>query len=287
MATIDDGLDIDNIEVTTQEEIDTYLSRMWRHRGLLYEVSANSIWLDTRPDMAKLHRWGAGLFGRPEASNILTMGIANLHTYIHLGWEPGIHNEFRVLQRQGLTKEQLFEIVMMAQLTAGIRGLELVYRSVGTIIVDWQDRPIKPAWPEGWAADPEAFRAGLDLSTRELTDADLKALTAWYENTIGEVPRSVTFAAKYHPKFLKAYRAKWEAAFRTMPKQMMPYLMLRHNTWTGNRAGIREAALLGKAWGMTKHWIVNPVTHTAYYFAGLEGLYQVEEAIGDILDTWE
>ena len=64
------------------------------------------------------------------------MSIANVHTYIQLGWEPGIHNEFRVLQRQGLTKEQLFEIVMVAQLTAGIRGLELVYRSVGTIIVD-------------------------------------------------------------------------------------------------------------------------------------------------------
>ena len=101
------------------------------------------------------------------------------------------------------------------------------------------------------------------------------------------MPRSITFAAKHHPKFLKAYRAKWEAAFRTMPKQVMPYLMLRHNTWTGNRDGIREAALLGKAWGMSKEWVVNPVMHTAFYFAGIDALYVVEEALRDVLDTWD
>ena len=46
VPTIDDGLDIDNLDATSQEEIDTYLTRMWRFRGSLYEVSANSVWLN-------------------------------------------------------------------------------------------------------------------------------------------------------------------------------------------------------------------------------------------------
>ena len=55
MPSIDDGLNIEDLEHTSQEEIDLYLTRMWRHRGTLYEVSANSVWLDTGPDFAKLH----------------------------------------------------------------------------------------------------------------------------------------------------------------------------------------------------------------------------------------
>ena len=117
--TIDDGLDIDNLDETSEAEIDTYLTRMWRFRGSLYEVSANSVWLDTRPDFAKLHRWGARLFGRPDPEPMLMMGIANLFSYVHMAWEPGIHNQFRVLQRQGLAKAQLMDIVMVAQLSAG------------------------------------------------------------------------------------------------------------------------------------------------------------------------
>jgi len=106
--------------------------------------------------------------------------------------------------------------------------------------------------------------------------------------TLGEVPRSVTFAARYHPAFLKANRAKWERAFRhALPKQMMPYLMLRHNTVVGNRDGIREAALLGHAWGMTLGWMINAVTVAAYYFTGTEGLYVANDALADLFERWE
>jgi len=287
VPTIDDGLDIDNLDETSEAEIDSYLTRMWRFRGSLYEVSANSVWLDTRPDFAKLHRWGARLFGRPDPEPMLMMGIANLFSYVHMAWEPGIHNQFRVLQRQGLAKAQLMDIVMVAQLSAGMRGLQCVYNAVGTLLPDFQDRPVKPAFPAGWEVDPDAFRCGLDLSTRELTPHDVHALTDWYVRTMGEVPRSVRFASRYHPMFLKAQRAKWESAIRTLPKQVMPYLMLRHTTANGFQDGIRQAALLGKAWGMSREWIVNPVMHTAYYFTGLQGLGAAERALRPILDDWE
>ena len=288
MPSIDDGLNIDDLEHTSQEEVDLYLTRMWRNRGTLYEVSANSVWLDTRPDFAKLHRWGAAQFGRPHPSNILMLSLLNLHSYIHLGWEVGILNEFRVLQRLGVTKAQLMEVVMAAQLSAGIRGLQCVYNAVGLLLPDWRDHPVQAPFPAEWAPDPAAFRSGLDLSTRELTAGDVQNLNDWYMRTLGEVPRSVTFAAKHHPRFLKAFRAKWEAAFRgALPKQMMPCLMLRHATMNGQLDGLREAALLARAWGVSREWVVRVITGTSFDFTGLEALNVVDEAIGDMLAKWD
>ena len=74
---IRDGLNLDNLDVTTDDEINTYLTsaRIGGHesvygqriiRGPLdpgprYDMTANSLWLYTRPDFAKLHmRVGAG-----------------------------------------------------------------------------------------------------------------------------------------------------------------------------------------------------------------------------------
>jgi hypothetical protein len=67
---------------------------------------------------------------------------------------------------------------------------------------------------------------------------------------------------------------------------MMPILMLRHSTFMGYQDGIREAALLGKAWGVSREWIVNAVACTAYYHAGASSLYGAEAAIADVLDNW-
>jgi hypothetical protein len=68
-----------------------------------------------------------------------------------------------------------------------------------------------------------------------------------------------------------------------LPKQMMPYLSVRHHAVTGNRSGLREAALLGKAWGMTDAYIVNTIVQGAYYFTGLENLDFIDRALDDVL----
>jgi hypothetical protein len=64
---------------------------------------------------------------------------------------------------------------------------------------------------------------------------------------------------------------------------MMPYLSLRHFTVIGSRGGVREAALLGKAWGMSNAYIVNTIVQGAYYFTGLENLDFLEGALDDVL----
>ena len=173
---------------------------------------------------------------------------------------------------------------MAAQIYAGIRGMEGVYRAVWPFIRDFRDRPEPATFPPGWTPDAEAFKAGLDTSTMEMTPADRTALLGWYERNGGEVPKWVTFMDKHNPDFLKAYRLRWEGSFRgAMPKQVMPFMMIYFNVMNGNRDGVREAALLGRAWGMTKDWILLALYASAFYYTGMEGLNMAEEAVGDIL----
>ncbi len=279
------GLNLDSLEMS-QEESDAFLSYLRRDRGPLYEVTANTVWFENRPDFAKLHRRATSLFDDPQRVKAMVMSFANLHTYINIGWEVGILNEFRVLQKQGITRAQLMDVVMTAQLTSGMRGLECVYRAVGGILRDFRDRPTPAVFPDGWSADPEAFQCGLDASSKDLTPGDLTGLRAWYLRNVGEVPRWVELSVTHHPRLLKATRAKWEGAFRGgLPKQVMPYLMLRHNTFMGYADGVREAALLGKAWGLTREWVIDAVWWTAYYFTGMEVLSSLS-GLADVLSNW-
>lgn len=117
-----------------------------------------------------------------------------------------------------------------------------------------------------------------------MTQEDVQSLTAWYEQTLGYVPKSVMFGLCYQPTFLKANRGKWEVAIRTLPKQVVPYILLRHHTITQSVEGLREAALLAKAWGITRDYVIRAISATVFYFAGIDGYYAPFEALEDILE---
>src|SRR5215207_9908539 len=123
MVGVSEGLDLSNLNDITPDEVNANLMRVWSWRGPLYEMYANSLMLDYAPDFAKLHRWGSDLFGRPSLANIVTLSCQNIHSYMMLGWETGILNEFHTLRRNGMSKKQLMELVMFSQLYAGMRGL--------------------------------------------------------------------------------------------------------------------------------------------------------------------
>jgi hypothetical protein len=283
-----EGLDLDNIEVTTAEEIDHNLAHIWSWRGPLYETAAMSLYLDYAPDFGKLSRWSGDVFGRVSGPrNVLLASSQNILTYMMTGWETGIRNEFYVLWRNGMSREELMELVMFSQMYAGMRGLGHVYHAVGDFLPMMTDPPKPAPYPEGWAPDSAAFLCGLDMSTREMTEPDVKSLTAWYEETLGYVPTSIRFGLKYEPRFVKLNRARWERTLKRTPKQMAPYLMLRHHTISGSVEGLREAALLGKAWGLTADLVVRATTNTAMYFTNFEGLYAVQDALDDLLDNWD
>jgi hypothetical protein len=190
----------------------------------------------------------------------------------------------KVLQQRGLSKVQLMEIVMAAQVYAGIRGLEAVYRATWPFLRDMQDRPEPAEFPDGWAPDVAAFHAGLDPTTAELTEHDRRSLNDWYMHNGGEVPKWVTFLSREHPDFLKAYRLRWEGSFRgALPKQVMPFLMIYQNVANGYRDGLRSAALLARAWGVSRDWIMLALIGAAFFYTGMEGLDMAEEAIADVL----
>ena len=284
------GMNIDDLETTSDAEIDSFLNAVRKGRGPLdpgpqYEMRANSMWFYTRPDFAKLHMRVLDAWHSPGVDPIISASsFANLHTYINQGFLLGIENCTRGLQRRGVSKAQLMEGIMQAQLSAGMRGLEHVYQALGLILGDYVERPEPAEWPAGWAPDMDAFYCGLDRTTKEFTPQDKNNLEAWYERTINWVPPRVAFMAKHDPRSLKATRARWEGCFRgALPKQMMPYFMLRHNTVIGNRGGLREAVLLAKAWGMGTNYITNTIIQGAYYFTGMERMDMVEEAVGDLL----
>jgi hypothetical protein len=294
MVGFSQGLNLSNLDETTQEEIDAHLTTRWKGRGPLYDQYASSLMLDYSPEFAKLHWWGAEVFRTlpSDPTHYDPMfatpnSVQQLHSYMMLGWETGIRNQFRVLRRLGFTRAQMMEIVHFGRLASGMRGLGHVYHAVGDMLPDYQDGHGNPEWPEGWAADPAAFKSGLDLSTRDLTPQDRTNLTDWYERTIGYLPRSIAFGMKYDPQFLKIHRAMWEVAIRTLPKQVAPYLMLRDATLANDRDALREAGLLGKAWGLTPDWIVRGVTQTAQYFTGLRGLYAAHDALDELLSNWD
>jgi len=269
--------------------------RRGRHRGHFYQLTADLIMLEHRPDFAKamydtIPTFRNRLRGTGEedsdTAEIIAESLQHLPMYVLYGWETGIYNEFRHLRYRGLSKAQLMELVMFAQLQAGMRGLQLVYNSISRFIVDLPDPENTVVFPKGWAADPEAFKAGLDLSARDLTSADRDAVTRWHERLIGYVPKSVQFAMTNHPEFYKWHRARWEIVFQTLPKQTAPYVMLRQHMLTGNTDALREAILLGKAWGITKEWTIQGLMVSAFY-TGFEALHFVHAAADDILAEWK
>jgi hypothetical protein len=282
-----EGLDLTDLDHISQDEVNTNLAKVWSWRGSLYEMYATSLMLDYAPDFAKLHRWGSDFFGRPSHVNVILLSSQNIHSYMMLGWETGIFNEFATLRRNGMSVERTMELVMFSQLYAGMRGLGHVFRAVGETLPSYGP-PIGPQapFPAGWDVDPEAFRSGLDLTTREMTKADRENLTGWYERTIGYLPESIQFGLKHHPQFVKVNRAKWEVAIKTLPKQIVPYMMLRHHTITGSEDGLREAALLAKAWGVTPELVVQGIASSAMFFTGLEGLYPAFKVVDPILENW-
>jgi hypothetical protein len=284
------GLDLDNVDVTTPEEIKAFRSETLESLGgnLIYPLTAYTLMLENRPDMLKLHfrqMNNAFLVAGEGAYRILAC-TTMLHWYTCHRWEEGIIHEIRGSQREGASKDQVDEILALAFTHSGPTGMGAVYRVAFDYLKTYEE-PAEPArFPEGWAPDAGALKSGMDFSETAMSAKDERALFDWYEATIGEVPRSVRFLARHNPDYLKAWRAKLEGAMRgALPKQLLPYLLIHYNVNRGFADGIREAVLLGRAWGMKKAHVVHAITFATGYMAGVDALSIVDDAVGELLDA--
>jgi hypothetical protein len=149
----------------------------------------------------------------------------------------------------------------------------------------WGETTSTAKWPMGWGPDPDAFKSGADFRSPGVTEADTRKILAWYEKRLGEVPSHVRLLARHRPDLLKWYRQRYENTLKLLPKQAEPWSLLQISILRGYKAGIREGMLLGRGWGIMKTQILEAISWGTFY-GGNEALGLVDEAAGDVLDTW-
>jgi len=278
----DRGLDLTRVGATSEQEKAAfqrfYAKNLGRsHPGL-------DFWLEPAPDVLKRYRAFATAMnpGGLEGAKLF-LGFAFLPSYALSGYTEGVRYIIRLWQEQRLTKAQVLEGLAIGFIHIGPRGMETVVDALEGY--EWLS-PTEPAkFPDGWTHDPDAFRSGLDFSRAELTPTEAESLRAWYLRTLGEVPRYVTFLLRYRPEALKAFRARYETAIETLPKQVMPYTMLHAMVIRGSGDGIRENVLLARAFGMSKEWTMRAIS-SALLNAGIETVSLVDRVAGDVFRAW-
>jgi hypothetical protein len=275
------GLHLLNADEVTSEELEQFRAYYDNTKGS--QNKSYEFWVEFRPDVLKRHKartrqWYLG-------GTFPVQALACLHQYVISGFGDGIGYEVRLAQTEGAKLTDILDTLSIAFIHSGHRGM---YRAseMASYLRTYEEKGSGWAFPPNWGFDPDAFVSGMDFSTLEATAEDLGHLRHWYETTTGEVPRHVDFLAQYRPDLLKAYRNRYEHAIRdSLPKQMLPYLMLHYNVYRGSRSGIRENVLLGRAFGLTRTQVLNAICSSVLH-AGANALDVIEGACGDLLPTF-
>ena len=282
ISSIQDGLDVTRPNEMTAEEIEAYRNEYTgSNKGLL---DSFEFWLEFRPDVLKRHKARTRHYSSPtEPAHHLVGLLGAIHQYTVMAFREGIAYEIRLAQTNGALRTDILDTLSVAFIHSGHRGMYAVasYRDYLREYVD--PEPIADRFPAGWSFEEGAFDSGMDYSTREATQRDMALVEEWYERTLGEVPRYVSFLARNRPGLLKAYRDRYEHAIRdSLPKQMLPWLLLNHDVVRGSRDGIRENVLLGRALGMTREQLLDAICYGVLH-AGIDAIAVADEAAGDLL----
>jgi hypothetical protein len=205
--------------------------------------------------------------------------------YMLMGYAKGARYCMHSFLNDGLSKAQALEMIAIAFIHAGPRGMETIAEAMEGL--EFPDHPDPPArFPRGWAPDVEAFRSGIDYSTVNLTPDEKAKLYDWYLRTIGEIPPYVRFMAEHRPRLLKTHRARIENMLYVLPKQVYPTALLYYHVMSRTAEGIRENALLCKAWGVSKSDTLD-VIGNALVYGQMEAATMVQREAGDIFDGWQ
>lgn len=282
MSDINRGLDLSNIGTATEAEAKAF--REFYDRMLGRGHPGLEFYLNNAPDAMKRYRaFADSATPRNLDTDRRVLGFGFLAFYALTGYVEGVRYLVYIMQQLGLTRAQVMEGLAIVFLHAGPRGSETIAKALGDF--PWMEPATEPVFPKGWAPDPEALRSGLDFSSRELTEAELRLLERWYERTLGEVPGYVRLASRHAPTLLKAYRHRFETCVRELPKQMVPATLLHYNVTRAHGPGIRENLLLARGFGMSKDDAMQ-ILLAPLINAGMETLTVVEEVAGSVLDNW-
>jgi hypothetical protein len=275
------GLNLLNTDDVTPEELANFREFYSATKGS--QNKSYEFWVEFRPDVLKRHKartvqWYLG-------GDYPIQAMACLHQYVITQFRDGIDYEMRLSQTHGAKKTDILDVLSVAFIHSGHPGMYLA-SEMAPFLRDYQEKPNPNRFPANWDFDPHAFDCGMDYSTLTASREDIQALLGWYEKTCGEVPRNVRFLAEYRRDLLKAYRNRYEHAIRdSLPKQMLPYLMLHYNVYRGFGDGIRENILLARAMGMSRQQVLNAVC-SAILHTGANAMDRVSEVAGDLSATF-
>jgi hypothetical protein len=298
MPLMDRGLDLSRLDEITQAEVDAFNLHYstWdgrAHPGL-------NMWVEQgRPDYLKRYR----LFARylataptdvavtpdnlainlASANKTASTPFSTVYWYSLLGFEAGIRYPIHGAQVTGFSKDDCLQGIAIACVYSGPRGME----AIATALADytWLEPAQPPHFTNGWARDEDRLLAGLDYSTPHLQPGELSRLEQWYGDTIGEVPGYLRFVGRHNPELLKAYRNRWEHLLTSLPNQVLPTTLFQIHMLRQNPAGVRENALLARAWGVSYEEMVHSLC-AWMVFGGMEMATMAQEVVGDLFDNW-
>jgi hypothetical protein len=278
------GLNLDEPEVTTQDEIDEFRRVSASQLGM--QQDGLDFWLDMNPEVLKRYRlWADKLRIRDEdeaPNKWSATGVMIHYVYAMTNFQQGLHYGLIGMSR-GLTKAQILEEYALVFRYVGPRGMAAIAEAARGHTWPEPTQPVK--WPKGWAPDPDAFKSGADFRSPEVTETDTRKILAWYERWCGEVPRHVRLLARYRPELLKASRQRYENTLRLLPKQTEPWALLQISLLRGYRDGVREGMLLARGFGITRTQVLEAISWATFY-GGNESLGVVDEVAGDVLASW-
>ncbi|WP_156679281.1 hypothetical protein [Sphingomonas profundi] len=238
-------------------------------------------WLDRSPEVLKRYRLYCSLTLRVVPA---ITGNGTLAFYALKGHVVGVRYVLHSWKARGVSRAQALEMLAMAFVHAGPRGMETIAEAHEGIM--FGDAPEVPAvFPEGWAVDREAFKSGLDFTTVDMTADEESSLYDWYLRTIGEIPPYVRFMARHRPSLIKTHRARFENMLCVLPKQMWPTTMLYYHVMSRQAEGIRENVLLSKAWGVSKADVLDTIGNALVY-GQMEAATMIQREAGDVFDGW-
>jgi hypothetical protein len=273
------GLDLSRPTEISDDEIAAFKG----HYGSQFGVPMHGLdwWIDRNPEVLKRYRLYCSLTLRVQPA---VMGGGTLAFYMLMGYAKGARYVMHSFLNDGLSKAQALEMIAIAFVHAGPRGMETIAEAMQGI--DFPDAPDPPArFPDGWAPDIGAFRSGLDFSTVDLGAGEKGKLYDWYLRTIGEIPPYVRFMAEHRPRLLKTHRARVENMLYVLPKQVWPTALLYYHVMSRTAEGIRENVLLCKAWGVTRSDTLD-VIGNALVYGQMEAASMVQREAGDVFDGW-
>jgi alkylhydroperoxidase/carboxymuconolactone decarboxylase family protein YurZ len=215
--------------------------------------------------------------------------LAYVHTYFALGMGKGALYETVTMRNLGATRAEVLEALAWGAYHGGPRGIN-AFAEVGDDYLRAWDEPADTrthiAWPDGWAADVERFRSGIDLSSDELLPGELERIRDWYTSTYGDVPAHVEFLGATAPDALKTYRARYETTVRgALPAQMIPLLALHLYAVTRSPKPLRRAVQLARVLGVRRREAVTVLLWAAVY-GGDAVLETAFDAAGDVLESY-